>query len=207
VKVLGLEEVGHVLGLGVQVDGVVVVVAVAVAIVLGTDVLHLVDGSALHAAGLGLLARESDPENVVRVGREAGATGVLLLTGRVDDDGVLHGTDAAGIQRLHVEDIDTLHLSENFEALETGRLLGIGGNGTRLRTRGQKVVVRLDLVKLLEAVEDAGGGVGVLVVAAHNRRGEGAAGDGAGGHTPGRDNSGALEKHGESNRFYMRLII
>jgi hypothetical protein len=34
---------------------------------------------------------------------------------------------------------------------------------------------------------------------AHDRRGEGAAGDGAGGHTPGRDNSGALEKHGESN--------
>jgi hypothetical protein len=34
---------------------------------------------------------------------------------------------------------------------------------------------------------------------AHKRRGKGAAGDGARGHSPGRDNGGALEEHGESN--------
>jgi hypothetical protein len=52
---------------------------------------------------------------------------------------VVSRTETAGVQWPHVEDIDTLHLSENFETLKTGRLLGIGGNGTGLRTRGQKV--------------------------------------------------------------------
>jgi ribosomal protein L18E len=32
-----------------------------------------------------------DPQNVVRVNGEAGAADVLLVTGRVDDDGVLWG--------------------------------------------------------------------------------------------------------------------
>jgi len=81
--VFGLEEIGHVLGLGVWVLGVGVVirVAVTVSILLRTNVVHLVHGTALHAAGLGLIASESDPKNVVRVGREAGASNVLLVTG------------------------------------------------------------------------------------------------------------------------------
>jgi hypothetical protein len=84
VEVLGLEEIGHVLWLGVQVLGVVVV-----AIVSGADVVHLVGGTTFHAARLGLLAGEGNPENVVGVGRETGATNVLLVAGRVDNDGVL----------------------------------------------------------------------------------------------------------------------
>jgi hypothetical protein len=90
VEVLGLEEISHVLWLGVQVLGVVVV-----AVVSGADVVHLVGRTALHAARLGLLAGEGDPENVVGVGRETGATNVLLVTGRVDDDGVLWGACVA----------------------------------------------------------------------------------------------------------------
>lgn len=102
-----------------------------------------------------------DPQNVVRVGWVAGATDVLLVTGRVDDDGVLRGacihqpwpclsgtarhTETAGVQGPHVEDVDALHLSEDFETLETGGLLGIGGNGTGLSTRGKEVVHALDL--------------------------------------------------------------
>ena len=47
----------------------------------------------------------------------------------------------AGIQRPHVEDIDTLHLSEDFQTLKTGRLLKIGWDGTLLTTWGQKVLL------------------------------------------------------------------
>lgn len=88
-KVLGLKEIGHVLWLGVRV--LVVVMVVRVRIVCGADVVHLVGGTALHAAGLGLFTGKSDPEDVVRVDGEAGATDVLLVTSGVDDDGVLWG--------------------------------------------------------------------------------------------------------------------
>lgn len=63
-------------------------VVVSMVIVLGPDVVHLVRGSALHAASLWLLARERDPDHVVGVDREAGAADVLLVAGGVDDDGV-----------------------------------------------------------------------------------------------------------------------
>jgi hypothetical protein len=57
-------------------------------------------------------------------------------------------TETAGVQWPHVEDVDTLHLSENFETLKTGRLLGIGGDGTGLRTGGQKVGLGLDFYRM-----------------------------------------------------------
>lgn len=53
-------------------------------------------------------------------------------------------TFTARIQRPHVEDIHALHLSEDFQSLETSRLLEIGGNGTGLGARWEKVVLGLD---------------------------------------------------------------
>jgi hypothetical protein len=57
----------------------------------------------------------------------------------------LQRTETAGVQWPHIEDVDTLHLSENFETLKTGRLLGIRGNGTGLGTGWEKVGLGLDL--------------------------------------------------------------
>lgn len=85
------------------------------------------------------------PVNNVRVGRVAGAAGELLLAGGAHGDRVVHGALAARIERPHVEDVDTLHLSENLETLETSGLLEVGGNGTGLGTRAEKVVIALDL--------------------------------------------------------------
>lgn len=51
----------------------------------------------------------------------------------------------ASIERAHVEDINTLHLSKNFETLKTSSLLEIGGHGTRLSTLGEKVGLGSDL--------------------------------------------------------------
>lgn len=67
------------------------VVVVSVRVVGRAHVVHLVGRTTLHAARLGLFAGESDPENVVGVGREAGAAHVLLVASRVDNDGVLWG--------------------------------------------------------------------------------------------------------------------
>lgn len=90
-EVLRLEEISHVLWLGMFVDWVVVVV-MAMGILSRADVVHLVGGSALHAAGLGLIAGEGDPENAVGVDGVSGATNVLLVSSGVDDDGVFWGS-------------------------------------------------------------------------------------------------------------------
>ena len=87
----------------------------------------------------------TEPVDDVGVGRETGATSELLLTGRSDEDGFLHGAQSAGVEGSHVENVNTLHLSEDFETLETGGLLEIGGNGSGLSTRTEEVVLALDL--------------------------------------------------------------
>jgi hypothetical protein len=83
----------------------------------------------------------------VGVGREAGAASKLLLSGGADGDGVLHCAQAAGIEGGHVEDVDVVHLTENLETLDTGGLLEVGGNGSGLSTRAEKIVLSLDLCK------------------------------------------------------------
>ena len=54
-------------------------------------------------------------------------------------------TLAGGIKGTHVEDVNALHLSDEFQTLETGSLIEIGGNGTGLGTGRKKVVLDLDL--------------------------------------------------------------
>lgn len=145
------------------VGAVVAVVAVSVVALLGTDVVHLVDGAAFGAALNGAVARHGQPVDDVRVGGGAGATDVLLVTERADDNGVLHGscggggltglgsgvmgrrTMSARVEGLHVEDVDALHLSEDFETLETGGLVNVGGNGTGLGTLAHEVGLGRDL--------------------------------------------------------------
>jgi hypothetical protein len=67
------------------------VVTVSVVALCGTNVVHLVDGAALGAALDRAVARHGQPSNDVRVGRAAGATNVLLVTERANNDGLLHG--------------------------------------------------------------------------------------------------------------------
>ena len=50
----------------------------------------------------------------------------------LDLNGVLGGTEVGHLERLHVEDIDTLELSEQLETLETGGLLLISWDLTLL---------------------------------------------------------------------------
>ncbi len=54
-------------------------------------------------------------------------------------------TFPGGIERPHVEDVDALGLSKNFETLQTGRLLQIGGNSTGDGTGSDEVVNVLDV--------------------------------------------------------------
>lgn len=66
-----------------------VVVVVVVVAVLGADVLHLVDGTALGATLDGAVAGGGEPDDNVRVGRVAGAAKVLLVAEGLDSDGVV----------------------------------------------------------------------------------------------------------------------
>lgn len=53
-------------------------------------------------------------------------------------------TLSGSIKRPHVEDVNTLHLSDKFETLKTGSLLNIGRDGTGFGTRGNQVFFGLD---------------------------------------------------------------
>lgn len=48
-------------------------------------------------------------------------------------------TFPTGIQRFHVEDVNALHFAEDFETLEAGGLVEIGGDGAGFGTRGKEV--------------------------------------------------------------------
>jgi hypothetical protein len=85
------------------------------------------------------------PDGDVRIGREAGAAGVLLVSERLDHDWVVKSALPAGIQRLHVEDINTLHLAQDFQALQSGSLIEIGRDGANGRSGRKEVGVGLDL--------------------------------------------------------------
>lgn len=154
----------HTVGIGMNIV-IAVVAAVRVVRLLRAHVLHLVDGAALGAALVRPVAADGQPPDVVRVSRAAGAADVLFVAEGFHHDGVGHGaceergvlrgvscvcwgwglrvgklTDAAGVQRPHVEDVDALHFTEDFEAFETRGLLEVCGDGTGFTALGQKVV-------------------------------------------------------------------
>lgn len=79
------------------------------------------------------------------VGGETSAAGELLVTSRADGDGVLHCAQAAGVEGTHVEDVDTIHLAENLETLQTSSLLEVRGDGTGLSPGAEEVILTLDL--------------------------------------------------------------
>ena len=109
----------------------------------------------------------SKPVDMVGVRRVTGATSVLFVTGTVNDNWVVEGsyrlrsqvkhfpsnisnewdkhTLSGSIKGPHIENVNALHLSDKFETLKTGSLLDIGGNGTRLGTRGNQILLGLDL--------------------------------------------------------------
>jgi hypothetical protein len=124
---------------------ILAVVTVVVVALSRTNIIHLVDRTTLRAALDRTIARHGQPSNNVRVSRAASATNILLVTERANDDGFLHGAGSACVEGLHVENVDTLHLSEDFETLETGGLVDVGGDGTGLGTGGHKVMLVYDL--------------------------------------------------------------
>lgn len=61
-------------------------------------------------------------------------------------------TFPTSIQRFHVEDVNALHFTEDFETLETGGLVEVGGDGTGLGSGGEEVFFCLDVCGRGEAV-------------------------------------------------------
>jgi hypothetical protein len=121
------------------------VVVMSVRVLLRADIVQLDDVAALEAALNGALTGDSKPVDMVGVRRVTGATSVLFVTGTVNDDWVVEGSLSGSIKGPHIENVNALHLSDKFETLKTSSLLEIGGNGTRLGTRGDQILLGLDL--------------------------------------------------------------
>jgi hypothetical protein len=69
------------------------------------------------------------PNNPMAIRRRSRTASILLITARADHDRVVEGAAPRRIQRPHVEDIDALHLTQDLETLQTGRLFEIGRHG------------------------------------------------------------------------------
>lgn len=143
--VLGVDVVGKCLDVLLS----VVIVAVVVVVLLANK-LHLENAAALGAALDGALLVHAEPKDLVRVLGETSASNKLLLTGGADHNGLLNGALVRGVQGLHVENVDALHLTENLETLETSRLLKIRRDGTSLGTGADEVVNGLDIGESLD---------------------------------------------------------
>jgi hypothetical protein len=130
-----------------------------------SDIVHLVDTTALGAALDRAVLGDGEPDDDVAVDGVTGAAKVALLAEGGDDDGILHGsyihpsasdritgatrqsshTLAASVQRPHVENINTLHLSEDLETLQSSRLLEVGRNGSGSGAGSEQVFLAADL--------------------------------------------------------------
>lgn len=96
---------------------------------------------------------------MVRIGRAAGAPAILLVTETLHMDRVVQCAQTVRWERLHVENVDALHLSEDFETLQTSGLLDVGRYCTRLCTFRHQVGIGVDFCcfpAMLETAEDRG---------------------------------------------------
>jgi len=196
---LGWWETSGVLWADVVSEGLwlFVTVVIVVSVVLSSDVVHLVDGSALDAALVWAVLGDGEPFGLVRINRETSASEVLFLAHRLNDNWVLHGSETGSIQWLHVENVDSLHLTQDFETLQTGGLLEIGWYGTWGGTRADKILLGLDLIERLDLLLDA-----LLSNSrasnASSQRGRGSSSQSA------KSESGSLSKHCRANK---KLVI
>lgn len=60
-------------------------------------------------------------------------------------------TSSRRVQRPHVENVDALHLSENFQTLETGGLFEVGRDSTGGGTGANQVLFGPDLCKFISS--------------------------------------------------------
>jgi hypothetical protein len=81
----------------------------------------------------------------MRVCRRACASDLDLITCRLHHDWVFKGAQSACVERSHVEDINPLHLSQNFQTFQTGGLLEVGRDGTTGSSGRKQIGLGFDL--------------------------------------------------------------
>lgn len=200
VPVLRLDVVGE--GLGFLVRGVVAVMLVSMGVLIRSNILELDDITTLAAALDRTITRYRQPDSVVRVSGVSSATGVLLVTSALDNDGVVKGSLSGGVEGSHVEDVNALHLSDKFQTLKTGGLLNVRGDGTGLSTGSNEVIFSLDFFKrknlalLLHLI---------FLLAADDGRGKWTSSNGSNRGAPCKGESCALEEHCPRQLMVSRL--
>merc|ERR1711976_868865 len=103
-------------------DAPIIYLHLVVVVIMRANVLELVHVTAHGAARNGLINGQLQPNSFVRLGRETSATNDLFLGHALNLDRVLHGARTRGIQWRHVEYINTLETTHQFETLQTSAL-------------------------------------------------------------------------------------
>lgn len=86
----------------------------------------------------------SQPDDNVRIRRDARAPAILLVAETSHHDWIVQRALAVGREGLHIEDVDPLHLTQDLETLETGRLLQIIRDSAGRGAGGKEVGFVLD---------------------------------------------------------------
>ena len=75
----------------------------------------------------------------------ARAARILLIAEAPDNNRIVERAHATCIQRLHVEDIDILHLTQDLESIQARGLLEVGRDGARSGAGREEILFRGDL--------------------------------------------------------------
>jgi len=82
---------------------------------------------------------------MVSVSWDTSTSTVLLVTETPDPDGVCHRAHAVRRQRLHIENVDSFLLSEDFKTVQTSSLFNIGRHGSGLGSRGHQILFAVNI--------------------------------------------------------------
>lgn len=159
-----------------------VVVTATVEESLVTLEVESVNGTALGASVVLQGVVDVEPNSVVGVNGETSAANLSLGEERVDGNRFVNSTKSGNLKRLHVENVNTLEVTEEFESLETSRLVLVIGHLTGLGTRTKQ---------LGRAVAGRPGG----------RDGEGSGGEGRGGDGSSEGGEGGAEGSNSGGHF------
>jgi len=87
---------------------------------------HGVNATTLRASVVLEFVVDAQPDGVVAVSRETSASDLAFREQAVNLNRLLDRAQPVNLQRLHVKDVDSLELAEEFETLETGGLVLVG---------------------------------------------------------------------------------
>lgn len=108
-------------------------------LLLSPHIFHFIHTPTLGAPLNRPILADGQPDSGVAVSGAPSAAQIPLLPKALQNDRVIEGATAGGVQWLHVKDVDTLDFTEDFETLETRGLVVIRRDLSRGGAGGEEV--------------------------------------------------------------------